>query len=146
MLRARRRTRRRPFLAMLKQEQLRRVGAHGHLARDPALIVQIHVRVVLDVTAEGTIEVPEPVRAELMPSRTPKRLIAFGDKARAGLHELRRAAQVKSEVLDALHEGRRLDQEQGVMISTARRLQKRTDALEPIGAAKPQPRVKSFRL
>src|SRR4029077_2045541 len=146
MPRARRRTRRRPFLAILKQEQLRRVGAHGHLARVPALVVQIHVCVVLDMTAKRTVEVPEPVRAELMPSRAPERLIAFADEARAGLHELRGAAQVKGEVLDALHEGRRLDQEQGVMISSARRLKKRTYALEPIGAAKPQPRVKSFRL
>src|SRR5581483_2805947 len=97
---------------------------------------QVHVGVVLDMAAERAVEVPEPVRAEAVAPGAPERLVSLLDETRAGLQDFGRPAHMEREVLAALHERRRLDHEQRVMIERAGRLQKRSDALEAIRTAK----------
>ena len=66
---------------MLEQEVLRGIGTGGFGPWRPTVVVQIHVRVVLDMTAHGAIEIPEPVRAQLVAARAPELLVAFFDEA-----------------------------------------------------------------
>ena len=123
----------RPPLAELEQERLCGLRAHRRFARGPFVIVLVHVGVVFDVAAERTVEVPEPVRAELVPPRPPEGLIAGLDEARPGQHQLRRPPHVEGEVLAALHVDRRLDEEERVMVLRARRAQKRAGSVETVG-------------
>src|SRR5579872_6713450 len=74
----RRRAARNPLVARVEQEDLGGVGCHRHGARHPRVVVQIHIGVVLEVTAERAVEVPEPVGAEHVPARSPESAIALG--------------------------------------------------------------------
>ncbi len=133
--------RRKPLLTIPEQEELRGVRGGRHVARQPRVIVNIHVSVVLDVTAEGTVEVPEPVRAEHMPAWPPEGFVAAGLEARTREHHLRHAADVEGEVLQALQERRRLDHEQRVMIARTDGPHERPYSREPIRRAKADARI-----
>ena len=61
-----------PFFAVFEQEILRIVGADVDLPSDPGVIVLVHVGVILDVAAQRAVEVPEPVRTQLVPTGAQK--------------------------------------------------------------------------
>src|SRR5690348_2970447 len=112
----RRATARKPLLPAREQKQLRCIGGGRQLARPPGIIVQIHVGVVLDMTAEWAVEIPEPVGTKQVPTRPPECLITLRFEAGTGQQYLGPAPHVEGEVLDAFHERRSLDEEQCVMV------------------------------
>src|SRR5262245_50561384 len=107
---------RQPFLAPPEQERLGRLRAQRCAPRNPLVVRLIHVRVICDVTAERTVEIPKPIRPERVPTRSPERLIAGLDETSACEHEFGRAAEVESKMLAALHVGRSLNKEEGVVV------------------------------
>src|SRR5882672_8029933 len=129
----------RPLGALLKQEQLRRIGVDRHFTRHPGAVVQVHVRIVFHMAAQRTVEIPEPVRTELVPSGAPKRLVTLVHETIPGLHQLGGPRQVEGEMFAALHDGRSLDEKQRVMVERSPWLQKRAGADEAVGASKSQP-------
>ncbi len=59
--RLRGRPRWKPFLPVLEEEQLRGISTCGRRPRLPGVIVQVHVRVIFDMTTQGAVEVPKPI-------------------------------------------------------------------------------------
>ena len=80
----------------------------------------------------GLLKYQNQLEPILVPSGAPKRLIAGFDEARAREHQLGRPAHVEREMFAALHERRRLDEEQRVVILRAGRAQKRPGVQQPV--------------
>lgn len=85
-------------------------------ARLPVIVVLIHIGVIFDMTPERAVEVPEPVRSQLMAPRPPEGLIPLLLKAATGHHQLGRAAEMEGKVFNTGHKRRSLDQKQGMVI------------------------------
>src|SRR5438270_13830139 len=88
------------------------------------------------MTAQRTIEVPEPVGAEQVTARAPERLVTLGLEARPSQQHLGPASHMESKMLAALHEWRRLDHKQGVVLHGPSRTHERSRAREAIGGSK----------
>src|SRR5581483_8336303 len=97
------------------------------------------------MTAERAVEIPEPVGSKQVPTRTPECLITLGFEAGAGQQYLGPAPHVKGEVLDAFHERRSLDEEQGVMVICSGGAQKGPGTGESIGHPEAEPHIESLR-
>ncbi len=85
---------RKPLFSSTEQEQLRGIGTCRDFARDPAVVVLIHVGVIFNMTAERAVEVPEPVGPEQVPPRTPECRVKLVRKLRIKPHSVERGGAV----------------------------------------------------
>src|SRR5277367_3343298 len=82
-------------LCVFEEKRLRGLRTDQRFARRPFVIVLVHVRVIFDLAAKGAVEIPEPVRAELMATGAPGGLEASPDKAGSRQHQLGRPAHME---------------------------------------------------